>query len=270
MLLSRLVYERKGSGDPLVLIHGIGHRKEAWYPMFNLLSERYDVIAVDLAGFGESKRYPKDVPYTMDNAIEDIVANFAEWGIERPHVVGNSLGGAIALELAARGHASSVVALSPAGFFGSRRERLRALGLLGGLIVASRVAPNPLIRMLTRTARGRAVIFSLLYAHPGRHDAGMMYGDALALANSSAFFAVAKSGLHYEFEAPVDVPTTVAWGTKDLILPFRQSALARKVLPNAVHVELDGAGHVPMIDATDEIVSQIDAAVARGRRSHAA
>src|SRR5688572_30370482 len=118
MALSKLVYDRKGSGEPVVLIHGIGHRRQAWAPIFDQLAERYDVIAVDLAGFGDSPRYAKGVPYNMENACADLAANFADWGIERPHVVGNSLGGAISLELAARGLVSSATVLSPAGFFG--------------------------------------------------------------------------------------------------------------------------------------------------------
>src|SRR5687767_4165720 len=113
MLLSELVHTRKGSGEPLVLIHGIGHRRQAWDPVVDLLAQSYDVIAVDLAGFGESPAYPDGVPYDMDHAMEDLSANFAAWGIEKPHVVGNSLGGAIALELGARGLARSVTALSP-------------------------------------------------------------------------------------------------------------------------------------------------------------
>ena len=126
-MLSELVYTRKGSGEPLVLLHGIGHRRQAWDPVLDLLAESYDVIAVDLAGFGESPAYPDGVPYTMDNAAADLSANFAAWGIEKPHLVGNSLGGAIALELAARGLARSVTALSPAGFFRGA-DRFAALG----------------------------------------------------------------------------------------------------------------------------------------------
>ncbi|HSV39461.1 MAG TPA: alpha/beta fold hydrolase, partial [Nocardioidaceae bacterium] len=105
--LSTLKYDRKGSGETIVLIHGIGHRRQGWGPVFDQLAESYDVIAVDLAGFGESPAYDKGTAYTMDNACADLVANFAEWGVENPHVVGNSLGGAVALELGARGHAAS-------------------------------------------------------------------------------------------------------------------------------------------------------------------
>ena len=69
---SELVYTRKGSGEPLVLIHGIGHRRQAWDPVFERLAESYDVIAVDLAGFGESPAYPHGVGYNMPNAVDNL------------------------------------------------------------------------------------------------------------------------------------------------------------------------------------------------------
>ena len=136
--LSPLVHDRKGEGEPLVLIHGIGHRRQMWDPVFDRLAERYDVIRVDLAGFGDSPAYPKGTPYNMDNACADLTANFAEWGVERPHVVGNSLGGAISLELAARGLVSSATVLSPAGFFG-RLERVWPFIMLSILRLSSNV-----------------------------------------------------------------------------------------------------------------------------------
>lgn len=260
MALSQLVYDRKGSGETVVLIHGIGHRRQAWYPIFDQLAERYDVIALDLAGFGESPRYAKGVSYGMDNACLDLAENFADWGIERPHVVGNSLGGAIALELGARGLASSVTALSPAGFFG-RGDLVRALGILGTLRTLSQ-APDPVIRVLTRIPLGRRLIGHVLYAHPERHDADMTYGDAIALKRCKGFFGVAKAGHGYQFDSPVDVPTTVAWGTKDLILPYRQAATAADRLPHARHLPLHGAGHVPMVDEPDLIVRLIGETIA--------
>lgn len=260
MPLSPLVHDRKGSGEPVVLIHGIGHRRQAWQPIFDRLAERYDVIAVDLAGFGESPRYDRGVPYNMDNACMDLGQNFAEWGIEKPHVVGNSLGGAIALELGSRGMAASVTALSPAGFF-NRFGLVRALFVLGVLRVASQ-APDFVLRAIARSKRGRVLLGAVLYAHPERHSFESAYGDALALKRCRGFEGVARAALGYSFDRPVDVPTTVAWGTRDAILPFAQSGIARKRLPGARHVPLEGAGHVPMSDAPDEIIALIEKTIA--------
>lgn len=268
MVLADLVFDRAGQGEPVVLVHGIGHRRQAWRPVFDRLATQHDVIAVDLAGFGESPSFPAGVPYSMEVACDHLAGQFASWGVERPHVVGNSLGGAIALELGARDLVASVTALSPAGFFGSV-DRYQALGILTVLRLAAQ-APDPVLRALTRTAAGRRLIGWSLYAHPDRHDAAASYGDSLALKHCTGFEAVAKEGLHYAFDAVVDVPTTVAWGTKDRILPYRQSARAYRRLPDAVHVPLVGAGHVPMTDCPDEIVSIVEATAARARTGLAA
>jgi pimeloyl-ACP methyl ester carboxylesterase len=268
-MLSELVYTRKGSGEPLVLIHGIGHRRQAFDPVFELLAQSYDVIAVDLAGFGESPAYPAGTPYTMDNAAADLSANFAAWGIERPHVVGNSLGGAIALELGARGLARSVTALSPAGFFRGA-DRITALLVLMTLRVSAAVTPAPVLRAISRSRLGRRVIGFALYTHPERFTAEQVYGDSLALKHASAFNGTIKQGTTYAFTSPVPVPTTIAWGTRDRILLYGQSALAQERLPEAHHVALPHCGHVPMVDDPALIVRVIAQTTARTQSVQAA
>ncbi|WP_067432598.1 alpha/beta fold hydrolase [Nocardioides jensenii] len=261
MQLSPLAHDRAGTGEPVVLIHGIGHRRGAWQPIFDQLSERYDVIAVDLAGFGESPGYPAGTPYTMDNACADLAANFEAWGVSRPHVVGNSLGGALALELGARDLVSSVTAISPAGFFG-RVERFQALLPLAVMRLASQL-PDRVLQVVSRSAAGRRLVGAPLYAHPERMTAYATYQDCLAMKHSTGFFPAARSGIGYSFEEPVEVPTTVAWGTKDRLLPYRQSRTARLRLTGARHVPLKDCGHVPMIDAPEAIIDLIDEVVAR-------
>ena len=204
----------------------------------------------------------------MENACIDLAANFADWGIERPHVVGNSLGGAIGLELGARDLVSSVTVLSPAGFFG-RIDRFQALGSLTLLRVMSQV-PDFVLRLVARTRWGRRFIGFLLYSHPGRFTAEDAYADSLAMKNCRGFEGVARSGLRYLFNSPVTVPTTVAWGTKDRILPYSQAATAKRILPDANHVPLPDCGHVPMIDNPELITWLIDDTIGKARKSQAA
>lgn len=265
-MTTRLAYTRKGSGEPLVLIHGIGHRRQAWDPVLDRLAESYDVIALDLAGFGESETYPNGTAYTMDNACRIIGENLEEWGVSRPHVVGNSLGGAIALELGARGMARSVTALSPAGFFRNLGDRVQALALLLVLRIAS-MAPLPVLKAVSRSAFGRRIAGLSLYTHPERFDNTAVLGDAIALKRAPAFWGTLKAGLRYRFDSSVEVPTTVAWATRDRILRFGQSALAQERLPNARHVALPHCGHVPMIDDPDLIVRVIDNTIAAAAES---
>jgi len=260
---SELAYTRKGSGEPVVLIHGIGHRRQAWDPIFERLAENYDVIAVDLAGFGESPAYPKGVTYDMATACDNLADNFKVWGVERPHVVGNSLGGALSLELGVRGLVRSVTALSPAGFFGVF-NKVQTFILLILLRIGS-LLPDRVLRAASRQAGARKIIGMSLYTHPERFTAEQVYGDSLALKNCTAFERTITSGIRYAFKSPVAVPTTIAWGTKDLILPYSSSAIAQERLPSAKHVALPNCGHVPMVDDPDLIIRVIEQTITNAK-----
>ncbi|WP_300406788.1 alpha/beta hydrolase [Nocardioides sp.] len=273
MPLSHLAHDRAGSGEPVVLIHGIGHRRQAWKPVFDRLAEHHDVIVLDLAGFGESAPYPSGERYDMDNACSDLADNFARWGIERPHVVGNSLGGAISLELASRELVSSATVLSPAGFFG-RFDRYWALTSLLAMWGSAHV-PDALLRTLSRSAAARRAIGYLLYAHPEVHGAEATYGDALAMKRARAFLPTLRAGLSYELEngegrLGATAPVTVAWGTLDRLLPYSQAATAERRLPQARHVALPGCGHVPMSDDPALIVAVVEETIARAAEQRAA
>lgn len=261
-MLSELVYTRKGAGEPLVLIHGIGHRRQAWDPILDRLAESYDVIAVDLAGFGESPKYPRGTKHTAEISCQNFEANFERWGVTKPHVVGNSLGGAIGLELGARGLVSSVTALSPAGFFG-RLNLLQAILNLFLLRLSALLTPLPLLKAILKVPALRNVMMKTLFEHPERLDYDAILGDSLALRRARSFELTALANLGYSFELPVAVPTTVAWGTRDKILPYSQAGTAVERLPQATHVPLPGCGHVPMVDDPDTIVELIHATVAK-------
>src|SRR3954449_2050693 len=119
-----LNHHRAGHGEPLLLIHGIGSQWQGWAPVLDRLAAERDVVALDLPGFGESPELPRETPPTVPNLARAVEELMADLGVERPHVAGNSLGGYLALELAARGSARSAVALSPAGFPRSYRDQV--------------------------------------------------------------------------------------------------------------------------------------------------
>ena len=268
-MLPDLVYTRRGSGTPLVLLHGIGHRREAWDPIFDQLAEHFDVIAPDLSGFGQSPAFAGEVEYTMENACDHLADQFTDWGVTKPHVVGNSLGGAISLELGSRGLVSSVTALSPAGFFGPV-TKLQALIPLLTMRILARITPKPVLRYLAGQEWGRRLIGWSLYGHPERHTAAETYGDSLAMKHATAFERTAMAGITYKFDSQVPVPTTIAWGTKDRLLPYAQSKTARERLPQARHVDLPACGHVPMADDPDLVIRIIEQTVRAAEESKAA
>jgi pimeloyl-ACP methyl ester carboxylesterase len=242
-------YHREGSGPPLVLLHGIGHHWQAWRPVIGLLAGEFDVIACDSPGFGRSAPLAPGSELTIPSYVDAFEWFFVELGLERPHVAGNSMGGAIALELARRRAVRSATAFSPAGFWTPTERRVCQLSLQA--LARTPPVARPLVRALARTRAGRVALFSQTFGFPARlpaEEAVSTLDDAWA---SPVFAATLAAFRHYRFDAPEKlrrVPVTIAWGERDRLLLYRRQApRARAMLPWATHVTL-GAGHVPFWD----------------------
>lgn len=243
-----LAYDRTGAGEPLLLLHGIGHHRQAWDPVVPVLAVERDVIAVDLPGFGASPALPDGVPYDLAT-VAPLLGNFCEaLGLDRPHAAGNSLGGLLALELGREGLVRSVTALSPAGFW-TERERRYAFGTLRAMRLAAGSMPLPLIERLSRTPAGRTVLTSTIYARPGRRSPGAAVLETVALREATGFRETLAAGREVRFTDDVpELPVTIAWGSRDRLLLRRQGIRAKHTVPGARLVRLPGCGHVPMND----------------------
>ena len=242
-------YFRGGNGPPLVLLHGVGHHWQGWRPVIDRLAPAFEVTACDSPGFGSSAPLPDAVRPTIGAYADAFTAFFEHLGLTKPHVAGNSMGGAIALELARKGAVASVTAFSPAGFWtpAERRYCQLSLGLVGRI-------PKPLrpsVRQLATTPIGRVMLFRQTFGWPTRlppEEAVATLDDswgAPALTGALAAFD------DYDFTAGEELrrtPVTVAWGRYDRLLIYaRQAPRARERLPWARHLTL-GAGHVPFFD----------------------
>lgn len=247
-------YERRGSGEPLVLLHGIGHRWQAWQPVLDRLAAERDVIAVDLPGFGESP-WPGGRNAGLDNVVAALRAFFDALGLQRPHVAGNSLGGMLSLELANRSAVRSATALAPAGFW-TRPAQLQALALLAAVRASGRL-PVRMLDAVGRSPRARAAFAGLLFARPAGLDWAAAMADLAAMRTAKGFYPVAWAGRRYRYRGLPQVPVTIVWGDRDRILPTRQAALARRMLPDAHHVMLPRCGHVPMHDDPQRVAEVI-------------
>ncbi|MGV9881581.1 alpha/beta fold hydrolase [Streptomyces sp. NPDC003006] len=243
-----IAYERSGAGEPLLLLHGIGHHRQAWDPVVDILAAEHDVIAVDLPGFGESPALPDGLTYGLPTVVPALGAMCDALEIERPHVAGNSLGGLLALELGREKLVRSVTALSPGGFW-SAAERRYAFGTLLAMRQGARLLPLPVIERLSGTAAGRAALTSTIYARPGRRSPDAVVAETLALRHATGFGATLTAGREVLFRDDVTgLPVTVAWGTRDRLLLRRQGIRAKHIIPGARLVRLPGCGHVPMND----------------------
>jgi pimeloyl-ACP methyl ester carboxylesterase len=242
-------YHREGEGPPLVLLHGVGHHWQAWRPVIRLLTSEFDVIACDSPGFGASPPLPVGVRPTIGAYLDAFRGLFGELELGRPHVAGNSMGGAIALELARVGAVCSACALSPAGFWTERERRFGQLSLRAFLELPAAI--RPAIEALARTRAGRAILFAQLYGWPARTPAEEAVSTLRDAWAAPGFAATLDALAEYAFGAGAElrgVPVTVAWGARDrLLLYARQAPRARAMLPWARHLTL-GAGHVPYFD----------------------
>lgn len=242
-------YHRQGEGPPLVLLHGVGHHWQAWRAVIELLADEFDVIACDTPGFGRSPALPASLEPTIAAYVDAFEWFFAELGLERPHVAGNSMGGAIALELARDRAAGSVSAFSPIGFWTPAEVRLCQLSLRA----VGRVPPaaRPALERLARTPHGRTALFWQTFGYPSRMPAEEAVATLRDAWASPALTATLDAFRDYRFGAPRQLrntSVTIAWGVHDRLLPYRtQGRRARMTLPWATHVAL-GAGHVPFHD----------------------
>ncbi|MET8251097.1 alpha/beta fold hydrolase [Micromonospora sp. NPDC005197] len=269
-----LAHSRRGDGPPLVLIHGIGSRWQVWEPVLDEVARHRDVIALDLPGFGASPPWPEPpkpsepskppkpptppeplaqaAPGSVEHLADRVAAFLDALGVRRPAVAGNSLGGGIALELGRRGLAHSVTAFSPIGFWGPVGRRWCQLAVGGARSAAGGLRPA-LPRLLASRA-GRVAFCGLFYGHPGHLDPDECVDSAAALADAPGFAVARAAFAGWQLRrgtagALDDIPVTVAWGTRDLVLPYpSQARRARAALPAARHVPLAGCGHLPFAD----------------------
>jgi len=241
-------YERTGAGDPLLLVHGLGGDRSTWTPVTDSLSAGFDVIAPDLPGFGASAPLPDDEPPTPRALAEALAELLDELGIESAHVVGNSLGGWIALELALMGRARTVTTLCAAGMWskalGPRPEMpIRRFGQ----------AIAPLLGPVMAPVSVRRRLLSAFVAHPERvprEDAARMAASYIAAPGYTATNREMRSD-HFRGAADIDVPVTLAWGERDRLISPRDPGI-----PGAHTVVLEDCGHVPTWD-DPELVTQV-------------
>ncbi len=265
-------YHREGSGPPVLLLHGVGHHWQAWTPVIERLRGEFDLIACDSPGFGLSAPLPSGIEPTITSYADAFEWFLAELGLERPHVAGNSMGGAIGLELARRRAVSSVTAFSPAGFWTNAERRLCQLSL--GALANVPGPARPALLAAARTRAGRAALFSQLFGYPARLPAAEAVSTLRDAWASPALAGTLKCFDYYAFERPEELRNTsitIAWGVRDRLLFYRtQAPRAQEMLPWAAHLPL-GAGHVPFYDDPAAAAAAIRARVlASDRQSRTA
>jgi len=249
----KLAYGVHGSGPTLLLLHGLSHRRQAWDPVLPALTNHRRVVTVDLPGHGDSPPIPAgaDVNQAILDGVDGMLDELAP-DEARAHIAGNSLGGWVALQLAARGRAASATALSPVGFGDTRFDQLLAKAVFRGSRAMVRANRARMPAML-RNPVVRTVSLAPFFAKPWKVKPEAALADSLSLADNAVVDPMLARGFPNETVVRTEVPVTIAWGRRDLLLPVYQARRARRCYPDASVVVLPGLGHVPMWDAPERV-----------------
>lgn len=271
--------QRLGTGEPLVLLHGLGESSLGWHPVLSELSADHDVILLDLPGFGRSPALAAGRLPTASALADAVEAEMDALGVHSFHVAGYSLGARVAFELATRGRVLSVIAIAPDGL-GTPVERIyQAAALMTGRVVATMMAP--FAGPLTRTGPGRSLFFAGERSRPWRLSAQDSRQLLLDFARSPGYTAAVRAtvvdlptGL-----AEITCPVLILQGSADPLVSM-QSPRYLALVPHATWRWLPGLSHVPISDDPRQVARHMLAflqraghdeenSVAGGRRSAA-
>ncbi|HZU41022.1 MAG TPA: alpha/beta hydrolase [Solirubrobacteraceae bacterium] len=259
---------RGGAGPPLLLIHGFTDTWRTWELVLPALERRREVLAVTLAGHAGGPRLPEPVsegalpePVSEGALLDALERALGEAGWESAHVAGNSLGGYLALKLAERGRARSVVALAPAGGWAGDDRTFREVAAFQTRLhaQAQMAAPYADAIMAKPSGRRAATQYTTVnFEHiPAELLAHQLRGVA-ACSGAVAFIDSALAGSWHVEPERIACPVRFVWGTEDRLLPWPSAAARyREQFPHAEWIELDGVGHCPQLDVPAEAAELI-------------
>ncbi|UOX99809.1 alpha/beta fold hydrolase [Blastococcus sp. PRF04-17] len=259
---------RSGSGEPLLLLHGWGSSQRDFTAVVPALVERFDVINVDLPGAGRSRHL--DERPTVAAITDAVERTLDAEGVERAHVLGNSLGARVAIELARRGRALSVVSIAPSGLNIWPERVFQGTGMAIARLVGRTAAP--LIGPLSRSAIGRTALLLPLKARPWATRPEEAIGAREGFADSRDWWRTllwaqlldVPRGLGH-----IDCPVLLVQGTADWIA-MGQTVRYLPLIPRSRFRPLLAAGHAPQSDRPGTIVQLVERTARLAREADAA
>jgi pimeloyl-ACP methyl ester carboxylesterase len=248
-----------GPRSTVVLLHGATGAPSVWAPVVPMLARHHEVVALSLAGHRGGGTVAGPPELLMQQLVDDVEAQLDARGLDRPHLVGNSLGGWVALELARRGRAASLVALSPAGAWElpTDLEALLRLFRLGRRLGTWRA-----VHRLAGIRWIRRVVLRTIMEHAERMSREAVADMFAAMADCTVLDDLISGapliGPMPPFAAEIDCLVRLAWAGSDRTLPFeRYGRPMVAAVPQAELVILPGVGHVPMYDDPALVASTI-------------
>ena len=243
--------------DSLVLVHGLGSSSSFWENLIPELSNHFQVVTPDLPGHGLQSTRPTPAQAHPREMAGVLIEQLRSQGVTNPHLVGLSLGGWVVLEMAGLGFGRSVVALAPAGLWmgTGKGKRERATSILRGAIPPL----QPVLTHLTSLAWVKRFGLRSLVRDPTRVSTDQFRKAVTALGQAKGYRICDRVATMNRFgsKAKVTVPTTVAFGDRDLVLPAATSQ-NRGLLPDqARFLVVPDCGHAMSWDRPDACVRLI-------------
>jgi 3-oxoadipate enol-lactonase len=233
----RIAWERRGSGAPVVLVHGLGYARWGWEPVADALEATFQVVLLDNRGIGGSEAPPG--PYTAAEMAGDVLSVMDDAGLERAHMVGTSLGGMIAQELALaapeRVEKLVLVCTTPGG------PNAAPMPEVTTRLLAEASSMEPLVAL-------RRFVENALAPNPPEALVQRILAHRLATAQPlAAWAAQAAAGASYDAWdrlADVRAPTLVVHGTEDVVVDPANAELLAERIPGARVERFEGCGHL--------------------------
>ncbi len=242
-----IAFERVGSGEPQLLLHGTGGSRAHWKPIVEHLADERDLLLVDLPGHGQSDPVPDGVPHNPLGYAPILTRFVDSLGIDTAHVAGNSVGGWTALELAKLARTKSVVGLAPAGLW-EHKDPWRCVAQLWIQHKTGRLFA-PLAPAALRNDIGRKLLLKGTVAKPEQVPSDEAIDLVTTYSATTDFDRHLSDTRNARFEggSSIESPVVVAWGEDERLIPER--ARRKHELPKQARVvTLPDCGHTPMWD----------------------
>lgn len=252
-------FHRGGSGPPLVLIHGFTDTWRTWELTLLTLEREFDVLAVTLTGHAGGPAPPDE--FTDDTLCDGVAAAMDEAGFDAAHLAGNSLGGFVALQLAARGRALGVTGLAPAGGWSPEFQEQFALDYFVTQQEMVRKAA-PFADRIAETPEGRRQATRFIVEDDSLITPEMVVHQIVGAASCPAALPMVETARRDGFELDsdrIDCLVRIIWGTADRLLRWPETAVRFRDewLPEAEYIELEGVGHCPQLEVPIEVAELI-------------
>lgn len=259
----RVAYRDAGSGEVLLLIHGMAGCSDTWNAVLPRLAENYRVIAPDLLGHGRSAKPRTD--YSLGAFAAGLRDLLDELGVDRATIVGQSLGGGVAMQFMYQHpqYCRRLILISSGGLGPDVGWVLRLLAAPGAEVLLPVVAPKPVVALGNRL---RPVLGALGLGSPQAAQTWQSYSSLSDPPTRAAFQRTLRSVVDHRGQSVsalsrlrmhLEVPSLVIWGDRDPIIPVAHAYSVQAARPGSALKVLPGVGHYPHVEAPDEVVDAI-------------